>query len=76
MSNIVQSGTTATSKAPLEHQQTVDRLCNYLGVPTSEVSVSMRRTGGQEGLQRVENLKGLADCVRDSDLAHLVPDDL
>jgi hypothetical protein len=63
-------------KVHAQQQTTIDRLCSYLGVPSSEVSVSMRRTGGKEGLQRVENLEELAAHVRDSDLANLVPEDL
>jgi LPS sulfotransferase NodH len=62
------------SKAP-HHQPTIDELCAYLGIPSAEVGVNMRRTGGKTGLQKVENLEDLAAHVRRSNLAHLVPDE-
>ncbi|MDG4649618.1 sulfotransferase [Roseibacterium sp. SDUM158017] len=61
-------------KEASSHQQTIDRLCAHLGVPSAPVSVVSRRTGGEGGLQRVDNIEELADRVRGSDLAHLVPD--
>lgn len=57
------------------HQPTVDALCSYLGVPSAEVGINMRRTGGKGGLQKVENMEEVVAHVRRSDLAHLVPED-
>jgi LPS sulfotransferase NodH len=62
-------------KDPSRHQQTVDALCARLGVPSADVSVTMRRTGGERGFQKVENMDELAARIRDSDLAHLLPDE-
>jgi hypothetical protein len=61
-------------KEPSWHQETIDALCSYLDIPSAEVGVDMRRTGGESGLQKVENMEELASRVRDSDLAHLVPE--
>ncbi|MEM7508232.1 MAG: sulfotransferase [Pseudomonadota bacterium] len=58
------------------HQATIDDLCAYLGVPSAPVKATMKRTGGKTGLQRVENLDEVAAHIRQSDLAHLVPDGL
>lgn len=58
------------------HQQTIDTLCDHLGVASAAVGAATRRTGGEGGLQKVENLEELAAFVHDSDLAHLVPEKL
>jgi hypothetical protein len=58
------------------HQSTVDRICDHLGVASAEVAAAMRRTGGEGGLHKVENMAELAAHVRRSPLAHLVPDRL
>jgi len=63
-------------KAADLHQPTIDRLCDYLGVQQARVGSTLRRTGGKEGLQRVENLDRIAARVRDSAFAHLVPQSL
>ena len=61
---------------PEQHQRTIDRLCADFGVQSAYVGVTMKRTGGKDGLQRVENMEELVTRVRASDLAHLVPDDI
>ena len=61
---------------PEQHQRTIDRLCADFGVQSADVGVTMKRTGGKDGLQRVENMEELVTRVRASDLAHLVPDDI
>ena len=57
-------------------QYTIDRMCDYIGVPSAEVSARMRRTGGKEGLQQVENIEDLVAHVRRSPLSHLLPREL
>jgi len=56
------------------HQSTIDGICRHLGVPSAPVSATMKRTGGEGGLQKVENLGEIAAHVRRSALAHLVPE--
>lgn len=56
------------------HQPTIDRICDYLGVASAPVTAEFKRTGGKKGLHRVDNMDALVRHVRDSDLAHLVPD--
>ncbi len=63
-------------KSAALHQPTIDRLCEYLGVQRADVGATLRRTGGKEGLQQVDNLDAIAAFVRKSALAHLVPQNL
>lgn len=56
------------------HQPCIDRICAYLGTSSATVTAKTRRTGGQSGLQKVNNLEELVAHVRRSDLAHLVPE--
>ncbi|MEJ6396212.1 sulfotransferase [Gymnodinialimonas sp. 2305UL16-5] len=61
-------------KNAAQHQATINRVCAHLGLPSAPVEAKMKRTGGKDGLQTVENLDELAAHVRQSPLAHLVPD--
>jgi hypothetical protein len=63
-------------REPSRHQQTIEALCAHLDVPSADVDVAMRRTGGESGLQKVDNMEELAARIRHSELAHLVPDNL
>jgi hypothetical protein len=56
------------------HQSTIDDICRHLGVTSASVTATMKRTGGEGGLQKVENLDEVAAHVRRSALAHLVPE--
>jgi len=56
------------------HQETVDRVCDFLGVPSGPVASNMTRTGGKGGTQKVENIDQIIARVRDSDLADYVPE--
>ena len=56
------------------HQSTIDDICRHLGVTSAPVSATMKRTGGEGGLQKVDNLEEVAVRVRQSKLAHLVPE--
>jgi hypothetical protein len=58
---------------PSRHQPTIDSVCAYLDIPSANVGVFTRRTGGERGLQKVANMAELVRRVGDSDMAHLVP---
>jgi hypothetical protein len=58
------------------HQPTVDRFCAHLGIASAKVVAAIRRTGGEGGLHKVENMEDIVTRVRQSALAHLVPDRL
>ncbi|MEL6886415.1 MAG: sulfotransferase [Pseudomonadota bacterium] len=58
------------------HQKTIDALSAFLNVAPRTVKSRMQRTGGAKGLQKVANMEEIAAHVRQSELAHLVPDDL
>lgn len=58
------------------HQPTVDGVCEHLGIASAEVMAAIRRTGGEGGLHKVENMEEIAAHVRRSPLAHLLPDAL
>lgn len=60
-------------KEASSQQKTIDALCRHLGITSSKVNSAMRRTGGNAGLQKVENMEELMARVSQSDLAHLVP---
>ncbi|MEO9576822.1 MAG: sulfotransferase [Tateyamaria sp.] len=58
------------------HQPSIDRVCDFLGVPSGPVTAHFKRTGGKDGLHTTENSQELIRHVRGSELAHLVPDTL
>ena len=66
----------ADLRTPDGHQPCIDRISAFLGTGSAPVAAKTRRTGGQGGLQKVSNMDELAARVRDSDLAHLVPETL
>lgn len=57
-----------------QHQPCIDRICAHLGTTSAPVVAKIKRTGGKDGLQKVDNMDALIARVRNSDLAHLVPD--
>lgn len=60
-------------KESTQHQKTIDALSTFLGTASAPVNATMKRTGGDRGLQKVENLDEVIEHVRQTELAHLVP---
>lgn len=63
-------------KEAAHHQATIDRVCARLNLSSAPVEAKMKRTGGKDGLQKIDNLEELAARVRQSAFAHLVPETL
>lgn len=61
-------------KESTQHQKTIDALSAHLGISSTPVKATMKRTGGDRGLQKVENLDEVMEHVRQTELAHLVPE--
>ncbi|MEM8581326.1 MAG: hypothetical protein AAGF50_09040, partial [Pseudomonadota bacterium] len=56
------------------HQSTVSELCRTLGVEVSiPVQASFKRTGGQRGSQKIENMDELLSRSAEAGFSHLIP---
>ena len=61
----------ADLKHPVDHQPTVDRICNGLGLPSGPVHADLART---VETRRIDNLDALHAAIRKAGLDHVLDD--